>query len=131
MMRRRYFFLNALALFASNSVVSMGRAGDAIESQKIEMEIHFQEGFFGQNVRIDIGNESLIEVTAATTKLMIGLAEIVKLNVADGQKIIISVEGEPESGQTFFAQSDRPFVVVSRTESGLTLDFPEKTPGYL
>lgn len=95
------------------------------------MELHLQEGFTGQRVVIAVNGAVVAEIASATTKLMLGLAEIVQLDVTPGQEVWIRVEGDDGAEQSFTAKDTQEFVTVTRVDGGLVLGFPAQSPGYV
>lgn len=105
--------------------------GARAELRSADMELHLQEGFIGQRVIVLVDGKTIADEASVITKLMLGLAQIIELNVAPGQDVLITIKGDPDIQHSFTVRPDRPFVTVTQTEAGWMLAFPEHAPGYL
>lgn len=95
----------------------------------VEVEFHFTEGFTGQPVRIQApGAEAAF---TAKTRLMLGLAHIAPLVLADGEEVTLTVDDTPGGTVTVTVEAERPFVVISRSGDGLTVTSRAQRPGYV
>lgn len=75
--------------------------GSATVDYKRAFEIHLQSFFRGESVHIEIDGQSLFN-KAVTTNAVLGLAEIIKLELPVGEHHIKVVVNDTEEGETSF-----------------------------
>ena len=96
----------------------------------MQIEFHFQEGFTGQAVTIMAEGTVLAELIAQTS-LMTGLAEIVPLELRDGEEVWLRVGDDPALTERVSIDTSNPFVTIRMEEDGLHVEQVNRRPGYL
>jgi hypothetical protein len=93
------------------------------------VEIHFQEGFLNDELRLLV-NSTLVETFNLNTRLQTGLASIKKLDVNPGSTIQVVMPGHEIKGQFIVDQAHR-YVKVNIKEGKVVISATDQMPGYL
>lgn len=96
---------------------------------KFSIEIHFQEGFVDDEMKIIVSGKLRHHAKDLNTKLMLGLADIVTLEVKVDE--LIEITGRDNFTIGFKANPSDPFVTISKKDKETKIGFRENTPGYL
>ena len=93
------------------------------------IECHLQEGFYGHRATIELDGKTLKELTA-TTKLTLGLAEIVPFEAQNGEEVVVRLATEPEQTATISVDAAQPFIIVNFVDGALQITSTDQQPGY-
>jgi hypothetical protein len=97
----------------------------------IPLTLDLQEGFEGDQVVIAIDGHEQFRKSGIRTRLQIGLAERVRLDVEPGQHILnVSLPGRNTQGERRFDAASEPILAVSYVEGRIDIG-PPRAPGYL
>lgn len=96
----------------------------------MQIEFHWQEGFYQQPVSMAAGGKVVAEFDA-TTRLQTGLANIVTLDLQNGEEVMLTVGGDPAGAATVTVDAARPYVTVNWVDGELRFDMVDRQPGYL
>jgi len=97
--------------------------------RKTNIEIHFQEGLFEERINIFVSGKIRHKAENLTTKLMLGLAEIVTLEVETGE--LIEIRGLKNLTIGFNADNDNPYVTISKEGAQTKIEFTNSSLGYV
>lgn len=92
-------------------------------------ELHFQEGFSGEQVELLVDGRSMAEFEART-RMQIGVAHIEKLALDPGQTVTVRMKDRDVEG-SITAVAGKKFIIVNISGDLLTLKNSDATPGYL
>lgn len=110
-------------------VLTIGILSENSLAQEQPVELHFTEGFAGEEITVSI-NEEEVRRFSAKTRFQIGVAEIVHLQVSPGDVVGISV-GDLETEETI-TLAEPPLYVIVRFENGeLILELTDEQQRYL
>lgn len=96
-------------------------------------ELHFQEGFLGQQVEVLLDDQRVAQITPRT-RPQIGLATITKVPARNGQRITVMMISEQSDGtDSVFAVFDpqKPYLALNLVDGSLTIHATDRLPGYL
>lgn len=95
----------------------------------MKLELHFTEGFSGQEISIEIEGRTVAEFSART-KFQTGLAHIVMLDLQAGQEVTIKFS-DPKTSVHLDVDASHPFVIFALQDGVLTTSKTDTRPGYL
>lgn len=93
------------------------------------VELHFQEGFTGQNFDILVGGKLRASVKAQT-RFQTGLAHIEPVMLHDEEEVVIRQQDTGVEQRVPLHQG-RPFITLTLVDGALKIDDRDQTPGYL
>lgn len=95
----------------------------------LPIEIHFQEGFRGQDVRIRLDQDVVKELTPRT-RFQLGLAQVETVSAGPGQVLRIEIP-EPGLAAEHIVRANDTCIVVNHLENVLTIRSVPVAPGYV
>jgi hypothetical protein len=98
-----------------------------------KFEIHFQEGFDGNDVSILLNDEE-IQHKSMTTRMQTSLAHLQNVDANPGDVVTIVFNDEDlEDGPqyTVCLDQEKNYLVVNKLNNRIALDTTDKMPGYL
>ena len=97
----------------------------------IALTLDLQEGFEGDLVVIAVDGRELYRKSGIRTRLQIGLAERVRLDVEPGRHLLrVSLPGRNAQGERHFDAESEPVLAASLINGRIDIG-PPKAPGYL
>lgn len=98
------------------------------DASAFRVEVHLQEVFSGETVRLAVGGRDRARLEART-RFQTGLAGIETLTVHEGEEVTIRVDGSRFA--TVAAERSRPYIVVTMSDGRLDVTKTACCPGYL
>lgn len=95
----------------------------------MKLELHFTEGFSGQEISIHVADRIVAEFSAQT-KFQTGLAHIEMLDLRDGQEVVINFS-DPKTSVHLDVDASHRFVTFALQDGKLTTRKTDTRPGYL
>ena len=97
----------------------------------IPLTLDLQEGFDGDQVVMAIDGREVFRKTGVRTRLQIGLAERIKLDVEPGRHSLrVSLPNRSLHGERQFDAKSEPTLAVSVSAGSIDIG-PPKAPGYV
>ncbi len=93
------------------------------------IEVHFQEGFHGQRVRLMVAGRTVADFLART-RVQTGRAHVETLDLDDGDEVLIRLD-DPPLEERVVVDVGKPFVTVYFNDQQLNLHKESRMPGYL
>ena len=93
------------------------------------IELHFQEGFSGEAVEVQVTGKAAAHFVART-KVQTGLAHIQKLELADGTTVRITVPATGAEASVKVSKAS-PHIAVNLVNKKLDIEAKKESPGYL
>lgn len=94
-----------------------------------DIEVHFQEGFVGQQIDISVDGQLMISFEART-RFQTGLAHIEPMTVREDQVVAIAID-ELGIRDSFHIEASFPYVTVNLADGQMLIRQTEMLPGYL
>ena len=98
-----------------------------------KLNIVLEEGFLGDHVRIEAGGRMLADLEDVSTRVQIGLAHTVEVDVRDGERTIIVTLPRKQLTKVIPLGSDPPaYVGISLVDEGqgVAVRTGDAPPGY-
>lgn len=94
-----------------------------------DFELHFQEGFSGESVVVEVDGLPVSRFTA-NSRFQTGLAHIERVQITDGSEIKIAI---PAAGAKATIKASRltPYIVINLKDKRLLLEANAESPGYM
>ncbi|MFL4468364.1 hypothetical protein ACERZ8_00200 [Tateyamaria armeniaca] len=128
-MASRVFFGFGLFLIISLATGASSVTATTEERSKMKLELHFTEGFSGQQISIHVNGRTVAEFSALT-RFQTGLAHIEVLDLPDGEEVVIDFS-DPKTSVHLDVDASHPFVTFALEHGVLTTHKTNTRPGYL
>lgn len=95
----------------------------------MQIELHFTEGFSGEEISILVEGRIVAEFSAQT-KLQTGLAHIEMLDLPDGEEVVVKIT-RPKTSVHLDVDASHPFVTFALQDGVLLTRKTDLRPGYV
>lgn len=95
----------------------------------MQLELHFTEGFSGEEISILVEGRIVAEFSAQT-KFQTGLAHIETLDLPVGEEVVVNFS-KPETSVHLDVDASHPFVTFALQDEVLITRKTDIRPGYL
>lgn len=125
---RLFFGVSSALVIAFGTGTLFGSAA-AEEQSKMQIELHFTEGFSGEEISILVEGRIVAEFSAQT-KLQTGLAHIEMLDLPDGEEVVVNIN-RPKTSVHLDVDASHPFVTFALQDGVLLTRKTDLRPGYV